>query len=116
MKKVSLETAASASENLIGENNLADAEMQIKACKASRIIFTYPEKPGDFMEVTVIRPDEPDKRLKMVPGDSFDFKHTFNLKITRAITSDHPFPIEFTFMGEVYKLNKTKNNKLLLTK
>lgn len=116
MKKISLETSASISEKLIGAENIPEAEMQIKATKDVRVIFTYPEPPNNVMEVTIIRPDEPDNKYLMQPGDSFHFKHAFKVDITRGITPSHPFPIRLDYLNDTYKLNKTKNNKLLLTK
>ena len=58
-----------------------------------------------------IRKDHPLNR-----GDSLSFDHTVSLKATRGIRDDHLFPIVLEYKNQKYTLQKTKNDKLILTK
>ena len=51
------------------------------------------------------------------PGDQLNFSHDVKLVFLKHVpVKDGAFPIEIEFNGQEYKLNKTKNGKLLLTK
>lgn len=56
------------------------------------------------------------KSFTLIAGDEFIFNHSVFIKATKDITDKHPFPITFTMGGQTYKLNRTKQNKLILTK
>jgi hypothetical protein len=50
-------------------------------------------------------------------GDSLDFSHVFNFEIAGNINPDHIFPLNIiTDQGMKYFLQKTKQEKLILTK
>lgn len=50
------------------------------------------------------------------PDDSFILHHHVKVEATKDIQKDHVFPITFKMDGQEYKLNRTKQNKLILTK
>ena len=49
-------------------------------------------------------------------GDSLSLNHTISLNATRGMRDNHIFPIELEYKNQRYKLQKTKNDKLILTK
>lgn len=56
------------------------------------------------------------KQFKLYQDDIFKFQHEISVKAVEDITNKHIFPITFTMDGQKYKLNRTKQNKLILTK
>lgn len=50
------------------------------------------------------------------PGDSYNLHHCVNISTNKDIRKNHVFPITFKMDGQEYKLNKTKQSKLILTK
>lgn len=50
------------------------------------------------------------------PGDTYTLDHKILVKATRNTQENHVFPIVFKMDGRKYTLNKTKQNKLILTK
>ena len=73
--------------------------------------------------------DDPDKKITVEmeregkttlhtlrPGDTYRLDHCVHITATRDITKNHIFPIVFSMDGQEYKLNRTKQNKLILTK
>ena len=50
------------------------------------------------------------------PGDEFNLTHDIKIEGTLDVRPDHVFPRELKYRGETYLLNKTKNDKLILTK
>lgn len=52
----------------------------------------------------------------LYPGDAYTLDHNAIITATKDITKDHVFPIIFKMDGQKYILNRTKQNKLILTK
>ena len=52
----------------------------------------------------------------LFPGDTYTLNHKVGITATKDIKKDHAFPIVFKMDGQEYKLNRTKQNKLILTK
>jgi stalled ribosome rescue protein Dom34 len=79
--------------------------------------FTYPEGCDKSIPIVVEMLEDNQVASKVVlPGDTYTAKHTFKAKFTKDITKDHAFPITFKMDGQKYILNRTKQNKLILTK
>ncbi len=75
----------------------------------------YPSKPFDKLNIEVERDGE-HQVYTLDPGDLFNMRHVFNVKITKDIRDKHVFPVKISFNGQKYFLKKTKHNKLILTK
>jgi hypothetical protein len=95
-----------------------DRVMTIEGYHDFAVRFTYPKDYGNNIPIVVeMLEDNQVKETKSVlPGDTYTAKHTFKAKFTKDITKDHAFPITFKMDGQKYILNRTKQNKLILTK
>ncbi|MGP8337656.1 MAG: hemin uptake protein HemP [Methanosarcinaceae archaeon] len=80
--------------------------------------FTYPKECGNGIPMTVeLLEDNQMKASKVcMPGDDCVVKHTFKARSVKDLSESHVFPIIFKMSGQEYKLNRTKQNKLILTK
>jgi len=76
-------------------------------------ITTWENKPGADV---VIEHNGLSKEYNLFPGDDFIFSHDIKIEGTMNMEVNHAFPIKLTYRGETYLLNKTKNDKLILTK
>lgn len=114
-EKIDITTSASINKDLVGPEKIEEALMQISACKHVRLTVDF-DKETNKVNIEIIRPNEPTKKRTLLPGDSLNFKHEFNVDMTRVVRGDHPFPINIEYKGEKYLLNRTKNDKLLLMK
>lgn len=114
-EKINITTQASINQELIGSENIEDALMKIISCKHVRLTIDF-DKDTNKVNIEIIKPNEPTRKMSILPGDSINFKHEFLIDITRTIRCDHPFPINIEYNGEKYLLHRTKNDKLLLTK
>ena len=114
-KKIDITTSASINKDIVGPEKIEEALMQISACKHVRLTVDFDKETGN-VNIEIIRSNEPTKKRTLLPGDSLNFKHEFNIDMTRVVRGDHPFPINIKYKGEKYLLNRTKNDKLLLTK
>ena len=110
-------TNSSINTNLIGKECIDNTIMQIEACKDVKISISF-QPDGEGVVIEILKPDGDPKKQNIVlsKGDSLNITHAFNVELTRTVWDDHPFPIALEFKGEKYLLNKTKNDKLLLTK
>lgn len=114
-EKVDIVTKSSMNKGFILPEQLNTALMQIEACRHVKIHVSF--NPDDNkVYVNILHPDECIKEIVMIPGDVFEFDHEFSVDITNTVRKDHIFPLSLKFKGEKYLLNRTKNNKLLLTK
>lgn len=95
-----------------------DKMLTIKGCYKTTLRLTYPEKQyeGTTMEVIVEKQGQETRTKTLTPGDTFTYVHEFKAEIVKDITKNHVFPITFKMDGQKYILNRTKQNKLILTK
>lgn len=57
------------------------------------------------------------KNVSLYPGDQLNFCYSVDFDFLKHIPIDEAvFPIELEFNEQSYRLNKTKNGKLILTK
>jgi hypothetical protein len=78
--------------------------------------LTYPEKHNAPMLVTMKRQGEEPTIRELIPGDTYTISHRFKAKFIKDLSRSNAFPITFKMDGQEYKLNRTKQNKLILTK
>ena len=87
-----------------------------------KVIFRigYPSQKLDYNNkpfvVIDLEEDGKVRQFKLWQNDVFKFRHEISIKAVEDITKDHIFPITFKMDGQEYKLNRTKQNKLILTK
>jgi hemin uptake protein HemP len=81
------------------------------------IRIDYPENDPEH-KITVEMTHNNEKILlhTLFPGDTYTLNHKVGITATKNIKKDHAFPIVFKMDGQEYKLNRTKQNKLILTK
>lgn len=75
----------------------------------------FPKQREDdsyFLEI-VAESSDGVKKLTMSLGDTFTFTHDFNYE---GEIDEPDFPMSLFYKGTEYKLNKTKQGKLILTK
>ena len=63
-----------------------------------------------------VRSEKGEYNLVLSEGDSYDFAHVVKIRATRDIETDHVFPLRIQHGADTYFLNRTKNDKLILTK
>lgn len=78
--------------------------------------FTYPEECGVPMTVIMQREGQESIIKELIPGDTYTMSHRFKAEFTKHLKNSQLFPIILRFAGQKYKLNRTKQNKLILTK
>lgn len=95
----------------------------LERCGDGKISFVvdYPKItkaiPNPMVTVTIKKLQPPDERVqRLMPGDTLFMDHEVNINAVSDITKNHVFPITFKMDGQEYKLNRTKQNKLILTK
>ena len=66
--------------------------------------------------VSVTRSNGMRQEYPLLNGDILYLDHVMHLNATRGIRDDHLFPIVLEYKNQNYKLQKTKNDKLILTK
>jgi hypothetical protein len=93
-----------------------DKKVTVEGCWKTTIKLTYPEKQNQDMAVQIESQGRELQSKILAPGDTLTFLHEFKAKVVKDITKDHVFPITFKMDGQEYKLNRTKQNKLILTK
>ncbi len=93
------------------------AILEIEGSGKVIIRVDYPKIESDRKEVKIeLEGDGNIKSYILIPGDSFNLTHRISVKVTKDIRNKHLFPITFTMDDQTYKLNRTKQNKLILTK
>lgn len=92
-------------------------ELEIEGSGKAIVRVNYPKIDSGQKEVKIeVERDGHIKSFTLIAGDEFVFNHNVFIRATKVITNKHPFPITFTMGGQTYKLNRTKQNKLILTK
>lgn len=95
-------------------------QLEIKGNR--KIIFRvgYPQQKIDYSNKPFIVIDLEEngevRQYKLWQSDVFKFQHEISINAVEDITESHIFPIVFKMDGREYKLNRTKQNKLILTK
>lgn len=93
--------------------------IEIEGCKETVLRVSFPKMfPNDFDPTVLIEIERNNKiqRYELNEGDNFILDHRMVVKSTKEIKDNHVFPIIFKMDGQEYKLNRTKQNKLILTK
>ena len=90
----------------------------ITATGNGKVIFNvdYPKDDPDKKVTVEIEREGQTTLHTLWPGDMCIINHCVDITATRDITKGHVFPITFSMDGQEYKLNRTKQNKLILTK
>lgn len=90
--------------------------MDMEGTGKVRINIDYPKDDPEH-KVTVEMEREGKTMVHTLrPGDTYTLDHCVDITATKDITKNHVFPITFKMDGQKYILNRTKQNKLILTK
>ena len=111
-----LSTEISVSESVFGKEKISQIPLMIDALRPVEIAVDFPEE-GEEIRITYKHGDKPRTEVYRVKrGEMAVFNHKFDITVTRVIEDGHIFPLHLEFNSQEYKLSKTKNGKLLLTK
>ena len=84
--------------------------------KKMTMTVSFP-KTGDSVNIQYITGEGKVNDLSLSPGDQMNLSHDINLNFLKQVFAEEiAFPLKIIFNEHEYKLNKTKNGKLILTK
>ena len=93
-----------------------DKALIIEGLCETTVKLTYPTMHNTPMPVTMSRQGEEPETKMLIPGDTYTVSHKFKAEFIKDLSRSNVFPITFKMDGQEYKLNRTKQNKLILTK
>lgn len=90
--------------------------LDIKGNGKVTIKIDYPKDDSEHRILIEMEREGNTSSWTLYPGDTYILDHCVDITATKDITKKHVFPIIFKMDGQEYKLNRTKQNKLILTK